>query len=237
MTASAQFSVEIAPEYFIWQEDTPFGTLEERGPRVVLGASYKMARQEGFLLGGSAKAYYGSVDYEGFLQDGSPKTSVTEYVGGLVEGQIIFRRKHQNYFGDAVLALGGDLWTRSLQGSGGYDEDWRVAYAKLAYEIGPQLQSGWIGTLGIKYPFYTAETVHLSALGPGISDVELEPGKNVSVCLEGGYRFKQHFSLAVYFDGYWFGMSDVKPLGSTGLGFAQPESKQFQIGLKGRWTF
>ncbi len=231
-----EFSLDLSPEYFIWEEDTPVGKVRETGPRVQLGLTYREQKERGWLFGAILRGYYGNVQYNGFNQilnsDGSvtftPATTRTEYVGGLVEAQALWKSPlTEDYSGSWKGAVGADIWDRSLSGSGGYDELWTVAYARGGYEIAPQNQTGWLGDVGIKMPMNAANTANF----PGFGHVTVHPKPRPSGYLEGGYKFNNTLALTAYFDSYWFGQSRVVD------GLLQPESRQYQIGLRLKWSF
>lgn len=234
--ASAQISVFFTPEYFVWQEFVDGDKiLEETGPRYVLGASYKTQSDErGFLFGAELKGYYGEMHYDGATQSGIPVTTTTQYYGGLGEVRAFYRAvAGKRYSFDVVGGLGVEGWRRAIWGEGGYIEEWLIGYGKLGVELDPK-ERGWLGNIGIKYPFYTDEVARLREVG-FVDDVELHPGKQVSLYFEGGYRFTKSFSALAVFDSWWFDESDVERVGLAG--FFQPESRNYVAGLKLQWTF
>lgn len=230
------FSMDVSPEYYIWEENSPAGTVRLTGPRVQLGLSYRQPKEYGWLGGGLIRGYYGNVQYNGFNQvptgDGSiiliPTTARTEYVGGLAELQALYRSSlTERYAGSWMAAMGADIWDRSISGPGGYSELWTVGYVRGGYEIAPKAGSGVVGNLGIKMPFYVANNSDI----PGFGHVTTEPKQRPSGYAEAGYQFCDSFALTAYFDSYWFGKSDV-----VSPGLLQPESKQYQIGLRLKWS-
>src|SRR5258705_8987170 len=218
--APAQISIFFTPEYFVWQEFIDGNKiLEETGPRYVLGATYKMQKNErGFLFGAELKGYYGEMHYDGATQEGTPVKTTTQYYGGLGEVRGFYRAvTGQEYSFDVVAGLGVEGWWRSIWGEGGYTEEWLVGYAKLGVELDPKGR-GWIGNVGIKYPFYTDEVARLTEVGFP-DDVELHPGKHVSLYFEGGYRFTKNFSALAVFVSWGVDESDVS------AGFFRPGSR------------
>ncbi len=228
--SSAQLRLELAPEYFYWQEDVNGSKLlDESGARIGLELSYKPLRETGWLWAGRAKAYYGSVDYSGYLElangEIEPLKSTTEYYGGLLEGRYGYRwALGQEHFLDLMAGPGVELWLRRLGGPGGYDELWLPLYLKAGADLSPR-ERGWIASLGLKLPFYTTQWVYITP------SPTLHPQPMVSGYAEAGYRFGPHFSLTAFFDSYWFNKSPVQS------GYYQPESKTFQAGAKIGWTF
>jgi hypothetical protein len=132
------------------------------------------------------------------------------------------------YSGSWMGAIGADIWNRSLGGGGGNDELWTVGYVRGGYEVAPRACNGWQGDLGIKMPFYVANRTDV----PGFGDVTIRPKPRPSGYAEAGYNFGNGLAVTGFFDSYWFGQSDV-----VSPGVLQPESTQFQIGLRLKWTF
>ncbi len=231
--AQAQFTLQAAPEYFIWQEEVNGQKLvEETGFRFGLELVYRDPKPAGWTWAGRVKGYFGSVDYDGALQNHvtgalTPLDTTTDYYGLLLEGQFGHRWRLGEHHHFSVLGgLGTDLWLRRLGSQFGYDEFWFVFYGKLGVEVNP-VAVGWIAAAGLKYPFYVGNTFAVSGLGT----FTLAPKGEISAYAEGGYRFSTHFSAAVFFDSYFLGQSE--PV----LGAFQPASNQYEIGLKIGWTF
>jgi hypothetical protein len=177
------------------------------------------------------RAYYGSVDYDGALQDGTPFQTTTEYYGALLEGRYGYRAGlGRTYYLDLMGSVGIDFWLRSVDpgGAAGVNEYWLPFYCKAGLEVSPSAEKGWVAALGIKLPFYTLETVDV-----GGDVYTLNPKPRVSPYAEAGYQFTRSLSARAFFDSYWFGESD---LDSSGTVF-QPESKSYQVGAKLGWSF
>ena len=229
--ASAQLKLDLAPEYYYWEEDyNGSKLLDESGFRIGLELSYKPEREQGWLWAGRIKIYGGSVDYNAVSQSSSGEPaaikSTTDYYGALLEGRYGYRwLLRPDYFLDGLAGVGVDAWLRRLQGPGGYDEFWLPLYFKAGFELGHR-QTGWIGALGLKVPVYTSEFSKLDT-----STLTLHPKTMVSAYAEAGYQFTTHFSATAFFDSYWFKESSVSQ------GFLQPESKTFSAGAKLGWTF
>lgn len=230
----AQWKLEFAPEYYYWQENANGMKLfDESGPRYGLELSYKNPQDEGWLWAGRFKFYYGSLDYNGQTMGGTPISTTSDYYGGLAELRLGYRWSWtENQYVDLMGGAGVEDWERSLNGQGGYDENWLPLYLKAGLELSPET-TGWIATLGVKVPVYTVETVDMSRIGGGT--VTLYPGIEPSLYAEAGYQFTKHLSAVAFFDSYWFAKSS--PETSGGVQFYQPESKSYQVGVKVGWTF
>ncbi len=233
-SALTPWKLEVAPEYFYWQEDyNGVKLLDESGLRYVLGLSYKEPKDEGWLSAFRTEVYYGSVDYNGQTQDGTPVKTTTDYYGGLLEGRYGYRwgLSEQQYI-DLMGGIGFEGWLRSLQGEGGYNEYWYPIYLKAGVEISPE-ETGWIGTLGVKLPVYTTQIVDFGRVGG--PNVTLHPGVMPSGYAEAGYKFTKNLSAVVFFDSYWFSQSPT--VQTAGIEVFQPESKSYQVGVALGWSF
>ena len=233
--AQWQWNLGFAPEYYYWQENEN-GTklLDESGPRYGLDLSGKQIQTESWLWAAELKIYYGRVDYNGQTWGGTPVKTTTDYLGGFGEMRFGYRwywTKHQH--AELMGGFGLEDWERSLNGSGGYDENWMPIYFKAGLELTPD-PKGWMGTLGVKVPFYTDQTVDMSRVGG--PKFNLYPGVEPSVYAELGYQFSKHLFAEAFFDSYWFAQSPTRDIGGV-LEAYQPESKSYRAGVKVGWTF
>jgi hypothetical protein len=160
----------------------------------------------------------------------------------LIEGRFGYRfALGTNHFLDAMGGLGFEGWLRRSRSEFGYDEYWFPLYLKAGVEVAPSKDTGWIGALGIKVPVYTTEEVDFGRLGG--PTITLHPGVNPSGYAEAGYQFTPQLSLVAFFDSYWFAKSPVESrtfvtdTEVVRVGFLQPESKSYHVGLKLGWTF
>lgn len=241
--AQAQLTLDLAPEYYYWHEKDPQTGrkfLDESGFRMALEASYKQPKEQGWLWAVRAKVYYGSVDYNGGIQDPSgtmsPFKATTRYRGALAEARYGYRAKlGQQYVIDTMFGAGVDYWFRDLPSSSdpsilSYDEYFLPIYLKAGFDINPRVEKGWIASVGIKAPVYTKQWIK-SDLG----SVTLNPTMRLSGYAQAGYQFTRHMSAIAFIDSYWFGKSDKVDTGFAAI--QQPESYTYSIGLKLGWTF
>jgi hypothetical protein len=227
--------IEAGAEYYYWQE-SEYGNklLDVTGPRYVLEFSDKRVWPDNWLVTAHAKVYYGQVDYHGQTQGGRPVNTFVDYYGGEFDfggGKRWVSTKHDQNI-DLVGRFGLEYWQRTLDGPGGYTEDWLPLFVKFGVETGPIDNKGWTSALGVKMSVWTFEHVDLSQYGLG--SVDLNPKQRPAGYAEAGYQFN-HFSLTAYFDSYWFGRSDKE---ENGIIIAwQPNSWTYSAGLKAGWTF
>jgi hypothetical protein len=148
--AQWKWNLGFAPEYFYWQEnDGGAKLLDESGLRYGLDLSGKQIQIESWLWAADFKIYYGSVDYNGQTMGGTPLKSTTGYIGGSGEMRFGYRwslARHQRV--ELMGGFGFEDWTRSLNGPGGYTENWLPIYFKAGLELTPD-PTGWIGTVGV----------------------------------------------------------------------------------------
>ena len=229
-SALAQFKLDVAPEYFYWQEDVNGAkVMDNSGFRIGLEASYEQPKEKGWLSATRFKLYYGEVDYDGQTWGGTPLKTTTDYYGGLLEERYGYRwGLGEKQYLDLMGGIGLDFWLRSLNGPGGYNEYWLPIYLKAGLEVSPK-ETGWIGTLGVKAAVYTTQIADFGRMGGGT--VTVHPGTMPSGYAEAGYKFTKNLSAAVFFDSYWFSKSSMES------GVYQPESKSYEVGVKVGWTF
>jgi len=237
--AQWNWNLGFAPEYYYWQENANGEKLlDESGLRYGLDLSGIQIQKESWLWAAEFKVYYGRVDYNGQTMGGTPLKSTTDYLGGFGEMRFGYRwywTQHQHV--ELMGGFGLEDWQRTLNGSGGYDENWMPIYFKAGLELSPA-PKGWIGALGVKVPFYTDQTVDLSRVGG--PTFNLYPGVEPSLYADFGYQFSKHLSAEAYFDSYWFAQSPTRDInlgGGLEAGFYQPESRTYRVGVKVGWTF
>jgi len=237
--AWADVSLSAGIEYFSWTEDTDPISVKERGPLAVVGLDFTQSKLRGLALAYRGRLYAGTVDYEGALLffPSVPVSSDTRYRGMSHEGQLRWRRPLSSGTQvDIVTGAGIDAWERKLGSS--QQEDYRILYARLGLEFNAPRERGWSAGFGVKYPFWTQEDANLREEGYD-QNPKLEPEGRPSLYGHVGYRFNRRFGLEAYLDGFHFGESD--PITVTGSGdtysFVQPQSTQYNVGLRVHWFF
>jgi len=239
--AQAQFRLGGGVEYFTWTEDTS-PSVKESGPLLVLHLGYLQRKDRGLLFGYAGKFYYGDVDYEGatLSEPPIPIAGTTRYTGTMQEAQLRYRLPpNRGYWLDVMGAAGIDFWRREL--SSVQREDWRVAFLRLGVEMDTPNDQGFILGAGVKYPIYTWEDPHFSAIGLN-PDTTLEPGKDWSVYAQVGYRFRRNWQVVGYVDSFRFRESNSALLVSSNPdlqsgGYFQPQSTLYTWGIKLEYVF
>ena len=228
-----EIRVSYGLERFLWEEFRNDGSvlLDETGFRHVLALSAQSPLNPHWLSDLYAHMTFGTVDYDGWYQDqygnlvGKARTD-TEYTGyGLEAGFSFFPAgvaAVEKVGAGVRLALGLDTWDRSLQGSGGYTEDYLVTYGRVAgvYSVASGLQA----QLGAKLPISTSENV--SGLGT-VGDIKLKPKGQPSLYANLFYPINGRFGVNLTYDGYRFNKSDPDPA----TGAYQPKSEMQTYGL------
>jgi len=236
--AHAELTVYGGVEYFDWHESTT-PSVQETGPLALGGLIWLQDRDRGVLFGYRGEIYAGSVNYDGAdLFTHAPLQSTTQYFGVLNEGQVRYRiPAGRSEHVDLMLSVGADIWRRQL--SSDQMEDWAVFYTRLGVELGPQAgQAGWLGSVGLKYPFYVYENANLTNIGFD-QNPTLRPGGNVSGYASFGYRFGARWSVVGFYDSYRFLQSPTVQVTSGGLTYNvfQPKSSMDVVGVSVLYSF
>jgi len=226
-------------ESFDWRETVKGQELvKETGPLFGLGGDVGLGITETVWIEFNGEFFLGDVDYDGFLQGPqglTPAKSKTSYVG--VKGSADLALKipiTQDVYVKPYAGIGVRAWRRDLDkslsdsevGEYGYTETWASVYGLLGVGAGVRLHQDCeiFGNFAVKLPVYNQERVDLSANG-GPSDIELKPGKEVSICAEGGLNYKW-LTASVFAETLKFSQSDVVD------GGYQPDSKATIVGAK-----
>lgn len=242
--AQAGWSITGDVEHFRWSEAIS-PDVSESGPLFAIGVRYSLPLVAGWEFGYRARAYFGLVDYDGaFLNTGTPVDGSTGYTGLTNEVQAIYRLPEISY---GVALVGGlilDYWNRQL--SADQREEYRVASLRLGLRADSHESTGWFGSGGLKYPFYTREDAHLTDIGFN-SNPSLKPEGTVSFYASLGYRFSSNLSLEAYYDSYRFKAStptsritNPSVPGCTppgGCQIFQPASDWDSLGLRVQYNF
>jgi hypothetical protein len=236
--ARAELTVYGGVEYFDWRESTT-PSVTETGPLALGGLIWMQDRERGLVFGYRGEIYAGSVNYSGAdLFTGAPLQSTTQYAGLLNEGQVRYRiPASASQHVDAMVSVGADIWRRQL--SSDQMEDWAVFYARFGVELGPSVgKAGWIGSAGLKYPFYVYENAHLTDIGFD-QNPTIQPGGSWSGYASFGYRFGGHWSVVGFYDSYRFQQSPTAQVTSGGATYYvyQPKSSLDVFGVTVLYSF
>jgi hypothetical protein len=223
---------------FLWEEFDSGGgkLLDETGFRHVFALYAENSVAPTWQSDLSAHMTIGRVAYDGQTQTGTPVSTDTDYLGyGLEVGFSYF--PGQVPTGKAAglggrLALGMNNWNRTLLGAGGYQENYRTTYGRVAalYTI----PLAWRVELGARLPMATSERVDLSAFGYA-QEVNLKPKGQPSLYVTWHYQINKRFGFNLDYDGYRFARSDddivYNTLDGTYYAVHQPRSEMHTLGL------
>jgi hypothetical protein len=232
-------------KHFEWREFNETGEklLEESGPIFGIGGLFHGVPRSknglNLIIDVHGELFFGEVDYDGHLQDGTPHKSKTAYSGTKIEGTCAFAIElgRYSYFKPSG-GLGFRYWLRELDVDHdqrhGYDETWTTLYGIIGLGMiyFKRSQKELYGKLEIRIPFFNHETVDLSNQG-GPSDIELEPGKEPSLYLEPfGMKIKR-FYFSLFYEQLRFSRSNYVYVfyQDTGLIY-QPKSEADIYGIK-----
>lgn len=229
--------------FFGWKEFSPNGTqlLAESGlqasfgvnPRVAFGSSKR------WFVEGNFEYYFGTVDYEGHLQDGqgnlTPFNTIVGYTGFELMSQAGYVFGLARDF-ELVPSAGFGLerWTRVLDKGGrfGYTEVYNVPMFTVGVEgtffVGRNVQlAPWFG---VRVPFSISESIDLSQSGlRGPADLSLSPG------ITPRFRFGAKASIyrvliSVSYETWTLTQSN------SDRGFHQPESTRKIFSIRAGYT-
>ncbi len=232
-TANAEWSIGAGLEYYRWQEfivgrsETPL----ETGVRNTVNVEWTQDGDYGWLFAYRGKFYFGQVNYDTFYQQTyTPVSTTTNYIGVANEAQIFHRTAANNYQLDYVGGLGLDTWRRAI----GYSqiEDFRIIYLRGGFNIG-QPRHGAGLQVGLKYPIMTWEDAHLDDMGFSSNPI-LQPGKDISLYAQLGYRISARWDVVAYYDSWRFKQSPkVTVTDNQGSWYIwQPKSSMDAYGLR-----
>jgi hypothetical protein len=225
--AASEYDFYFLVESFTWEEFSGSSRLlEESGPLYGIGFTAKDDEiYEPLTLKFKGEGFFGSVDYDGQTQGGTPVTTDTDYVGfkAEIDGGWKFPIGEAGSSFEPFAGLGGRWWKRDIQSTSsaiGLEEDWSSYYGRLGIRgenISPNQLIIFIEVAAI-LPFKNENEVDFSSIG--IGQVTVEPENETSLWAEAGIKFKK-LRVSVFYEGLRFAESDkVGPF----LVF-QPESK------------
>lgn len=263
--SSVQAAPEVSPvrtgihlglEHFSWEEteSSPANRqlLEETGPRLTAAVTVDNLERttEGGLFALELRGSYGKVDYDGETQDEVPLQTESEYLAAGAEARTGFRfpLRWSSLAMDPMVGVGMDWWSRDIQDGTdetgrrvrGYEETYRVVYAKAGLGLAELNDDEWTGRLeaGGKYPLDIHEEVSAYS-------ASLEPRRDLSVYAQ--YQLIRttetaKYALTVYYETYRFEQSpwvqtgkDLDGSGNDDI-IRQPQSDMDVIGVRFGWV-
>ncbi len=186
------FTIEPYTEFrmFGWKEFGDDGSelLKESGTLYSFGAVPRFYFDEKGRIFAQADAmvYFGTVDYNGFLQDNlgnrTPYNTKTAYFGFELATSAAYVLPLSPKFDLTPRAgFGFEYWNRDLDngGASGYDEKYTVIYFEAAvggdYKVNKSIQ--FFSSFGMKIPFSISESIDQASRGQGgPSNISLSPG-------------------------------------------------------------
>lgn len=228
-------------EYFDWRESAGGRELlKETGPLYGLGADLGVRIVKSLWIEVNGEFFLGNVDYDGALQNGEPFKSTTSYIGGKESLDVAWKLSlAKNFYLKPYVGIGAREWQRNLDkslseskvGPHGYTETWTTVYGLVGLGGGVQLGRRWeiFGNFALKIPVDNRQHVDLSENG-GPSDIELEPGKKLSIFAEAGVNYRL-LSLSLFVETLKFSESAKVPI-DYGVSMYQPDSSATIVGAK-----
>jgi hypothetical protein len=234
--AATEYDIYAKAEYFEWKEfDGGSKLLEESGPIFGIGVSAKGTIYKSITLKGRGELFWGSVDYDGQTQVGTPVDTDTDYAGFKIEvdGGWKFLVKGESSL-EPFAGLGMRQWNRDIKGTNfasGVEEDWTTIYARLGIR-GDHVYPNTLKVFAeaaLKLPFDNENEADLNQF-----DVTLEPGNKASFFAELGLKWKK-FKSSIYYEGMRFSKSDTEFAG--GFRVFQPKSEADIFGINAGISF
>ena len=241
-TANAGWSIGTGLEYYLWQEfisDPPLKPLET-GVRNTVNVEWTQDSDYGWLFAYRGKLYFGQVHYDTYTQQTyTPVSTTTNYSGVAHEAQIFHRTDAANYQLDYVGGLGLDTWRRAIGNS--QVEDFLIIYLRGGFNLDqPGHGAGLHGGGGLKYPIMTREDAHLDSMGFSSNPI-LQPGKDISLYAQLGYRISARWDVVAYYDSWRFKQSpkvtSTKISDGKLYDIWQPKSSMDAFGLRVMYSF
>lgn len=241
--ARAEWSVNAQLERYRWTERfNP--QVKITGWQPGIGVGWDQDKPAGLRLRYRGELYAGSFKYNGALQNGTPVQDTIDYSGVVNELHALYRPTAETPF-ELLGGIGLDYWQRRLPyagagtaSSGRQREDWTTLFLKVGLEAGWRTRPGWFGGAGLKFPLGTRVNARLMDIGFD-QNPELNPGGEVSLYADAGYRLNAHWRVTAYYESYKFSQSPGEIVTSGGSSFVvvQPRSTQDDVGLRLEYVF
>jgi hypothetical protein len=183
-------------------------------------------------FGGHFKYTFGTVDYDGQTQNGTPAQTDVNYSGFTLEAYLggLFKTASPTWFVEPKLALGYRNWSRDLQSTAqaiGYKESWQTLYSRIGATGTFFFQENYRLDLsgGAIVPLWAANDADLG-IEISLSPKPYQPTPYAEVAVQ----YKK-VGLALYFEAFRFGKSDVVMV-TEAVGAYQPESYEEKVGAR-----
>lgn len=224
-------------ENFIWQERfSGEKVLEENGLIYGIGFNAKLVYPSRETLNARWELFLGNINYDGSIQTGEKAVTSTDYLGIRVEADKgFYKRLGNKVFIEPYFGGGYRWWLRNINdgqtatgiNAAGYTELWQTLYLRTGVrgEINRENSLKPFGAIGINFPVFTTNNVHLSKVDSTLPDVTLNPRGQVSFNAEAGIE-KGRLQLLLFYDQMRFAKSAAVSR------IFQPESKANIWGIR-----
>ena len=160
------------------------------------------------MLRGEMELSFGSLDYDGQYQDGTPITRETDDYLYAMRGVLGKDFLVNDYAVTPFIGLGYRYWNDTIRGAGGYEREISQWYAPLGVEVA-RVAGDWRVAVRGEYDLFLGGTVksHLDQAVAGLNTVtnNQDFGK--------GYGLRASLSAERSMDGGWTpGVRAVRPL-------------------------
>lgn len=198
----AETSLLIGGESVRWEEfNGGARLLEEQGMRSRFGVAWAGDTRAAWSLNGEVATYLGQLSYRGEDWLGSPVGTNTTYIG--VEGELGISFNHIELFGlHPSTSLGFELWSRDINGPGGYTENYTLYDVTLLLEH----HNEQVGSYGYRFGINESLQINEQTRVLGI-DIDLHPEPRPMLTFGLSYRFTDQLNLHFDYFGHRFGAS------------------------------
>lgn len=246
LPAAAATLEELTPylttQYFTWEEHQEGRRLlRERGALTSLGVVLGLT-QSSFCIRAKGELFGGEVGYNGTTQapESEPIRTDVGYFGIREELDLGYRMQSGAFRLEPFAGLGHRWWLRDLQDTAsadgspvqGYTESWQTVYGRFGARgqtgVGSRIKV--VAEGGVKYPFYTGNSVDFAGSGK----TTFHPEARWSGFAETGFSYR-NLNMTLLYEGFRFGASPLKPIQNRY--YFQPQSSSDIFGLRVGWTF
>jgi len=223
---------EIAPEISVFQYDEP-GLMKEKGVLYGVAGAHTWYRPD-HLWRLEGEFAYGTLDYEGSLQDGTPYT-IENCHDYLLNLRLVWGGRWQAKGWDNQCTAG--LGYRGLNDDSstdplGYDRQSAYIYVPVALRMRHELSDHWQIGLGGEFDFLLLGMQFSQIAGDGVLTNLQWPGIGAGASVELRYRSSaMDLALRPFLQYWWVDDS------TAAHGWYEPRNDSLQYGLSLIWRF